>query len=257
MDNYEENPLKMRIRAALGGGPLSAGMIVGLLLITGGALLFIDNLGILPVDIADAFWPLVLLIYSAASWYRARSIAIKVWAATGMIAGVLLLLGTFHIIHATGGILWPLILIATGVVMLIYRLRWREFTDRFNIGTSSKTATSQNKLQEVAVFSGVKRRVETPNFEGGELVAVFGSIELDLRWSGISSMNRVVEIEANAVFGGIEIRIPETWKLSIQGHAVFGTYEDKTIPPRPEPGVEMPTLIINGGTAFGAVTVRN
>jgi hypothetical protein len=43
----------------------------------------------------------------------------------------------------------------------------------------------------------------------------------------------------------------------MQGSAVFGTYEDKTIPPRPEPGVALPTLIIRGGTAFGSVVIRN
>jgi predicted membrane protein len=232
-------------------------VLVGILLITGGTLLFIDNLGILPISASDAFWPLILLVFSAIGFYRTGSLPVKIWAAAGMVAGALLILGAFHVIHATADILWPLILIAAGVVMIIYRLRWRSFTERVHIGSNSKTATSQDKLQEVAVFSGIKKRVETPKFEGGEMVAVFGSIELDLRWSHISAASRVVTMETNAVFGGIEIRIPETWKLSIQGHAVFGTYEDKTIPPRPEPGVEAPTLIINGGTAFGSVVVRN
>ncbi len=257
MGNYETNRLRAQVRGAVGSGPLSASMIFGLLLITGGTLLFIDNLGILPIDISGAFWPLVLFVVSAVGFLRSTSLPARVWTVTGMIGGTLLLLGTFHVIHATAGIIWPLILIATGIVMLIYRLRWQSFTERVHIGTSAKTATSQNKLQEVGVFSAIKKRVETSGFEGGELVAVFGSIELDLRYCAVSSLTRVIAIEANAVFGGIEIRIPETWKLSVQGHAIFGTYEDKTIPPRPEPGFETPTLIINGGTAFGAVVVRN
>ncbi|MES1261655.1 MAG: DUF5668 domain-containing protein [Acidobacteriota bacterium] len=257
MGNYEDSPLKPRVRACLGGGSCGTGVMAGILLITGGTLLFIDNLGILPISVSDAFWPLVLLVFSAIGFYRARSLPMKVWTVTGMVAGALLLLGVFHIIHANADIVWPLILIAAGVVMINYRLRWRSFAERVHIGTNSKTASSRDKLQEVAVFSAIKKRVETPKFEGGEVVAVFGSIELDLRWSSISAVSRVVTLEANAVFGGIEIRIPETWKLSIQGHAVFGTYEDKTIPPRPEPGVEMPTLIINGGTAFGSVVIRN
>jgi hypothetical protein len=67
----------------------------------------------------------------------------------------------------------------------------------------------------------------------------------------------VAVIEANAAFGAIELRVPETWRVSMQGNAVFGAYEDKTIPPRPEPGAETPTLVIKGGTAFGAVIIRN
>jgi hypothetical protein len=45
--------------------------------------------------------------------------------------------------------------------------------------------------------------------------------------------------------------------VQLQGNAVFGAYEDKTIPPRPEAGVEGPTLVVRGGTAFGAVEISN
>lgn len=258
----EERPLKFHVRSSL-SGPLSGGMILGLLLIIGGTLLFIDNLGILPIALEDAFWPLVLLAVCGTALRRTRSVAIKVWCWAGMVAGVLLMLQNFHLIRQSADIVWPLMLIATGVVMLIYRLRWREFTDRFqatsrfNIGTNSKGASTASHLREVAVFSGIKRRVETPNFEGAELNSVFGGIEVDLRWAGVTQPCRVVEIEANTAFGSVEIRIPETWRLSMQGHAVFGAYEDKTIPPRPEPGIEFPMVVIRGGTVFGAVIVRN
>jgi predicted membrane protein len=257
MGNYQNTPIKGGFGARTCGGTLSSGMIFGLLLITGGTLLFIDNLGILPVDLTDAFWPIVLLVFSSLGLYRTRSFALRVWCVTGVVASVLLILGAFHVIRANSGIIWPLVLIATGIVLLVYRLRWRHFTERVSIGTSSAGRTADNKLQEAAVFSAIKRRVETPNFEGGELNAVFGSVEIDLRHAGIHAPDRTIALEANAVFGGIEIRIPENWKLTVLGTAVFGTYEDKTIPPRPEPGVTLPTLIIRGGTAFGSVIIRN
>jgi predicted membrane protein len=261
MGNYENQPIGFKVRARPGGGPLGPGAIVGLLLITGGTLLFLDNLAILPFDVTDAFWPLVLIMFGGAVLIRTQSIAVKVWAVTGMVAGALLMLGNYHVIHANADILWPLVLIATGIVMLIYRLRFREFTNRMNlglhVGSNSKSSVTDNKLQETAIFSGIKRRVEAANFEGGELNCIFGSIELDLRRDGFMTAGRVVVVEANAVFGGIEIRIPETWKLSLQGTAVFGSYEDKTIPPRPESGIDPPTLIVRGGAAFGSVIIRN
>jgi len=241
-----------------------SGMIVGLLLIVAGVLLFLDNLNILPFETARAFWPLVLAVYCAAVFYHSGSVAVKVWAGTGVLAGILLLLGNYNVLHVTLATLWPLLLISTGIVMLIYRMRWLEVSMRFrhraasisaNIGANARTRTSVNRLQEFAIFSSVKRRVETASFEGGELSSVFGGIEIDLRRSAIAAASAV--IEANAVFGGIELRIPENWRLSLQGNAVFGAYEDKTIPPRPEPGLEIPTLIIRGGAAFGGVVIRN
>jgi len=239
------------------GGPLGPGMTIGILLVLGGTLLFLDNLNILPFETARAFWPIALIVYSAACT-RTKSVVVMVWAITGIVAGVLLLLGNYNILRISGGILWPLALIATGIVMLIYRLRWRRFTSRFVIGSGTETpSTNLSKLQEVAIFSSVKRRVETPKFEGGELSSVFGSIAIDMRWAAISAPDRQAVIEANAAFGSIELRVPDTWRVQLQGNAVFGAYEDKTIPPRPEPGVEAPTLLIRGGTAFGSVEIRN
>jgi predicted membrane protein len=233
------------------------GFIGGALLIIFGTLLFFDNLGILPVSVFGAFWPIVFLCMGVYGFIRSRSSTVRVWAAASVIAGVLLLLDAFHVIYVTARSLWPLALIATGVAMLVYRARWADLTNRFSIGANNATSTMSNNLTEFALFSGVKRRIETQNFEGGDLSSVFGSIELDLRWAGISTPGRIAVLEANAAFGAIELRIPESWRLSLQGNAVFGAYEDKTIPPRPEPGVETPTLVIKGGTAFGAVIVRN
>lgn len=261
MGNYEDRPLRFRLRAAAGCGPLSPGAVVGLLLITGGTLLFIDNLAVLPFEVTDAFWPLIFMVFGGIGIVRTRSLAVRIWSGAALVAGVLLLLGNYHVIHANSDIVWPLFLIATGIVMLIYRLRWQEFGNRLsygmNFGANSKSRVTDNKLHEIAVFSGIKRKVEAAGFEGAELNCLFGSIELDLRRNGAPLGAGVVTVEANALFGGIEIRIPENWKLSLQGTAIFGAYEDKTIPPRPEPGVEMPTLVVRGGTAFGAVVIRN
>jgi predicted membrane protein len=257
MGNSQHTPIRIGIRAQICGGPLSGGVIAGIALVVGGSLLFIDNLGIFPITLTDAFWPIIMLLLSAVGLYRTNSLAVKILCGTGVIASVLLILGAFHVIRVTSDIIWPLVMIAVGIVLLIYRLRWPAFSDRMNLGASSKTRLSENRLSEAAVFSAVKRRVEAANFEGGELNTVFGSVEVDLRWSNIATPNHAAAIEANAVFGGIEIRIPETWNLSLQGSAIFGAYEDKTIPPRPEPGVVLPTLIIRGGTAFGSVVIRN
>ena len=58
-------------------------------------------------------------------------------------------------------------------------------------------------------------------------------------------------------FGAIELRIPETWRVSMQGTAVFGAYEDKTIPPRPDPGIQTPTLADQRRHRFRRSFVRN
>ncbi len=92
-------------------------------------------------------------------------------------------------------------------------------------------APSNNGLAGAwAVFSSVKRRVEDQDFKGGEVVAVFGEVKIDLRKAGIASGEAVIEV--NAVFAGVDIRVPETWLVVLRGAGIFGAFEDKTIPPR-------------------------
>ena len=112
-------------------------------------------------------------------------------------------------------------------------------------------------LQEFALFSSLKRKVDTQAFEGGEVSSVFGGVEIDLRKAAISSASGQAILEASAAFGGIEVRVPETWNVVLQGTAVFGAYEDKTISARRETGLPLSTLVIRGGTIFGAVVVEN
>ena len=112
---------------------------------------------------------------------------------------------------------------------------------------------SSDQLNEVAVFGGIRKRIDSQNFEGGEIRAVFGGIELDLRPAVI--VKDEIEIEADAVFGGIDITVPETWRVILEGQGVFGGYDDKTSHASADAG--RPRVLITGNAVFGGVTVKN
>jgi hypothetical protein len=237
------------------------GSLVAVILIVAGALLFLDNLGLLPIHNIGDYWPLALVAWGVTIFERKRTAHSLIWAAAVVVFGCLLLLGNLHIIHVTGSIFWPLVLIAFGATMLVGRSGlpasfpgwWAAQSDDAKAGQSY----FGNRLMESVVFSGAERRVESQNFEGGKVDAVFGGIELDLSGAAISSPDHRAILEANAVFGGIEIRVPRTWRVEKKGAAVFGGFEDRTFPPRPEPGVEPPTLVIRGAAVFGGIEVKN
>jgi len=237
-------------------------MLIGLLLVILGGLLFVDNLDLLPFSVASLFWPLAIFAYCGLTFMRNGGPVTRTWTLVGMVWAALLLLDDVHLIHIRGAILWPLILIAAGLMLLQYRIRFpelrpHEWRDKIAFSSNKSTRATTGRIEEFAVFSGVKRRVETIGLEGGELTSVFGAIEIDLRKASISNPERMASIEANVAFGAVEIRIPESWRVDMRGNAVFGAYEDKSIPPRPDPGSPVPTLQVFGGTAFGAVVVKN
>lgn len=262
MVDFEKRPVSLQHGWKSAAFGVSPGMLVGLLLVILGGLLFVDNLDLLPFSVAHLFWPLAILAYCGLSYVRTSSRVTRTWTIVGMTWGALMLLDGVHLIHIRGAVLWPLILIAAGLFLLQYRVRFPEihasnWRERIAFCSNKSAHAGTGRIEEFAVFSGVKRRIETIGLESGELTSVFGAIEIDLRKASISNPERIASIEANVAFGAVEIRIPESWRVDMRGNAVFGAYEDKSIPPRPDPGSPVPTLQIFGGTAFGAVVVKN
>jgi predicted membrane protein len=163
------------------------------------------------------------------------------------IVGGILLLSKLGLWYVGFRELWPLILIAVGLLML-----WKAIEGPRAVRRPSQSVSS--RLNEFAIFGGVERRISSQEFEGGQACAVFGGVELDLREAGMQGNQAT--IEANAVFGGVELRVPESWNVTIRGVGVFGGYSDQTRHPAPgaSPAKE---LIVHGGAVFGAVEVRN
>ncbi len=258
LDRHARHAARWRASAQCNSGASSS--VAALVLIVVGALWFLDNLGLIPFAHIRAYWPLAISAFGVAQLSRTRAQSGHVWCWTIIAVGVLLTLGNLGILDVSFGTLWPLFLIAGGIGILLNRTRalnMKQSTAHFTTGSNAKTTFSGNQLREYAVFSSVNRRIDSLNFEGADLNSTFGEIKLDLRGATISTPNKEATIEANTSFGAIKLRVPETWRVLVRGTAVFGAYEDKTVPPRPGPGIDCPTLIITGSSAFGAVEIEN
>ena len=208
------------------------------------------------------------MIYGLGVLYYKRSATAIVISGTLIALGVLLILGNLHILRISFGLLWPLVLIAAGALMLVDRSDWRSRRARWEEWHAQhreqhwkafeRSSCIGRRITEVAVFFSAKRKVEEQDFQRGEFVAVFGSVEIDLRDAQIGGapLKRAV-LDATAVFGSVDIAVPRTWRIQKEGAGVFGSYEDKTVPVRNEPGVEPAILIVRGGAVFGSVTITN
>jgi predicted membrane protein len=234
--------------------------IGAIILIAIGAILFIDNLGIFPFIRLRDYWPLAISAWGIAMLSRPGRNCGMVWGCTMVVIGALLTLGNLHILRVNAGSIWPIFLIAAGVSMLFKRTGWgwceRPRARLFSHGERFGRKPCRN-LDANAVFGSLNRRIDSVNFERADLNVVFGELKVDLRGATITNPSRQATVETNAAFGAIKLRIPETWKVVVHGNAVFGAFEDKTVPPRPAPGVDPPVLIIEGNAAFGAVEIEN
>jgi hypothetical protein len=105
-----------------------------------------------------------------------------------------------------------------------------------------------------SIFGGSNRKV-SGDFKGADLMAIFGGGGLDLRNATMTADEAVVNV--NAIFGGFEIRAPETWLVQVHVAGIFGGHEDKTHQPDPRLVPNPKRLIVRGATIFGGLGIKN
>ena len=91
------------------------------------------------------------------------------------------------------------------------------------------TSTAQ---PAVAVFGEAKRAGAWVVPEDYASVAVFGSVDLDLREARLAAPR--VTVQANAVFGSVTVLVPDDITVSAEGTPVFGEYSGPHEEPTPE-----------------------
>ena len=150
---------------------LPAQWIPALILIAVGALFFLNNLHIIAFHDIFEYWPVALVAWGIFKVVDQPEPKDKVVGGILIGIGGVLLSINLGFLHMGWGDLWPLILIAVGVLMLTDRLfgpgmgwaarsnRHADWADKFN--------WRGNKLNESAVFWGGKRVITDPDFQGG------------------------------------------------------------------------------------------
>ncbi len=227
-----------------GPGNARKGAVVMALVIIGiGVVLLLNQLGMLPPRFLFTFWPMILVVVGLAQMLG-RQGRERVSGAGLLLAGVLVQLSKLGILRLQD--LWPLFIIFAGAALLWNTLRGKHVA--FTPGSAASTASEFNS---VYIFSGTDRKVDSKNFRGGKITAVFGGFKIDLTRSDLGG-NEVV-MEVNAVFGGGEIIVPETWAVVVDGAGVFGAFEDETR----RASEPTRTLHIKGAAVFGGVVIRN
>lgn len=223
----------------------SASLVAGIVIVLLGSLLFLANLGWISGHIVWRLWPIILIALGGAKLYQRRG-----QAGVGSILlvglGVILLLHNFNV-GRLDDMLGPLIMIGIGIFVITHALkRQRQVPQHL--------AASQDFLQGTAIFGGFKRRVLTQGFQGGEITAIFGGFEGDLREARLEGQAR---LDTFVLFGGGELLVPEGWEVVVKATALFGHIEDKTRHSLPSDGSARPTLIVTGMALFGGIEIKH
>jgi predicted membrane protein len=227
----------------------TSGLFWGALLVLGGVALLLDHMGILSMDRLWRFWPLLLICAGIPNVMTRER---RMWGIIMITGGALLQLNELGIWHLRWNDIWPIFLIAVGLILM-----WGAIEARKRPPLPLDGGDPRTTLNESAIFGGIERRVTSQDFQGGQITAVFGGVEIDLTDANMQADEATLDI--NAIFGGVEIRLPDTWQVAFRGTPIFGGISDKTRVSRTadlnDPRRKI--LILTGAVIFGGVEIKN
>jgi predicted membrane protein len=230
------------------------GLVWGAIIVIVGAALLLDHMGIAPFDRIYRFWPCILIVFGIMNIVAQSNRGFGILL---ILAGTALQLSKLGVIHLTFEELWPMAVIGVGFLVMWGSLEARGLVRSGRSAGAQGGTPLQNTINAVAVFGGSERSITSQNFQGGKVVSLFGGVELDFREADIEGEEALLEI--NCIFGGVEIRVPETWHVHSRSLPVFGGYSDKTrgIRAPDQAAIKKKALVITGMVLFGGIEIKN
>lgn len=223
-------------------------ILFGAFIIIIGALALLDNLHLFDARNVLHFWPMIFIVFGVLKMSQTRNVSGYVVGAALIAAGVLMTLQYMGIVALRWRDWWPLLLIAGGILVICKGLFGKRLT---YCGRNVRSGVEgESYVDIVAVMSGNKLKNDTQDFRGGEITAIMGGVELDLRQASIQT-DAVIHVFA--MWGGIVIKVPGDWSVVMNGVPLLGGIEDKSVPP----ASPVKRLVIEGHAIMGGVEIKN
>ena len=235
-------------------------LVVGLAIVAFGAILLLDNLGMIDGDVVLRwFWPAALYTLGFTLLTRGPRSGGFFWGLVWVGVASLLLLHRlgYQFAFDVWGLFWPLVLLLFGAHMVrrsltgpaLRRQSATEGVSEPSLGPGDERGSVVNSF---AFLSGNELQSTSTEFRGGDLSAFMGAVELDLRQAKTAPEGALLDVFA--MWGGIEIKVPAGWQVTSQVTPILGGYSDKTQAPAGEPGRH---LTVRGFVMMGGVEIKN
>jgi predicted membrane protein len=214
-------------------------ILVGFVLIALGALFLLDQSDVLDSgDLLADWWPMVFVV--AGFLYLSFSPRHIMVPAVLIILGLALLARSLDFVPDwVQTVFWPLVLVAVGLWVM------------FGSGLGAAGVQSGDRVNSLVAFFGREVVNESQHFGGGSIFTVFGATEVDLRRARPVPEGAAMDVVV--AFGGVDIVIPEGWRVEVKGIPLFGGWSNKVS--RDLVSADAPLLSIEALVAFGGLDI--
>lgn len=217
-------------------------ILLGTLICAIGVILTLNILEITDIDIFfDGWWTLFIIIPCLFGLIDDKD---KTGNLIGLLIGVGLLLACQD--YISFGLIMklaiPVILIIVGLSFIFKDVIYSK------IRSKAKAMSNKDAKECCATFASQNINFDNEEFQGCNLNAVFGGIKCDLRNAKITE-NQV--ITASAIFGGIDILVPNNVKVKVMSTSIFGGVDNHIVNKDSEI-----TIFINSTCVFGGIEIK-
>ena len=169
-------------------------------------------------------------------------------------------------------ILWPSLIILFGLIIIFkprrkhfgqHRKHWRKFHhSRHHSGYynqcedfyNHERPSSEDYIDSTAIMSGVRRKILSKNFKGGDVTNIFGGSEIDLSQADFEEK---ATLEITLVFGGAKLLVPSNWEIRSEIVTIMGNVEDKRVTQPDLDNGPAKVLILTGTIVFGGIDIKS
>lgn len=250
--------------------------LAGALLVVIGAGMLAERTGLLSLQWRAAIWPVLLMVFGAASLLRPNPdgrhglffIVAGAWWYAGL-AGWISMLQT-----------WPLLIVGLGISAVLQAVTaspglprggWPRHRHRESglmplvlvailVGAilanrdrlASFTTGSDGGVRIVSILGEARHQLTGETVPGGTVVTVMGRSTLDLSRAPVSPGAPLV-LDGVTVMGRSVFYVPPGWAVDLNSLSVFGSVRDRRSAPASGP----PQLQLRGAVVFGSIEIRS
>jgi len=227
-------------------------VVVGLVAIALGVTFLLGNLGMIDVAWLAQAWPLIFVLFGFVKILQGPSDSSSRFVIGGIFifGGLAMTLHKFGLFNFSWHTWWPVSLIALGLLIMTKR-----HSRRRRVACAGETVVPSAEqldatLDVNAILGGYRRLVRSQDFRGGQITAIMGGCEIDLR---NASFTGEAVLDVFAFWGGIELKVPTDWTVVLQGNGILGGFDEKTAMP-PDSSKR---LIVRGLAIMGGMEIKN
>lgn len=249
---------------------------IGLIVVAAGFFLLLDRLDLIYFPHWVISWPMFLIVIGLVIGIK------KNFQSVGWL--VLILLGVFFLLDEIPGLEYlrhyslPIGIIVVGTFLVFRAVAFRSSSPdqqrKFaptDTGNANTAAAGTSKVTEIfggseqtmaggaddvvdltTIFGGIKKKIFSKNFKGGQTTNFFGGTELDLSQADIQGEAVLDIVQA---FGGVKLIVPSNWEVKSDLTSILGGIDDKRSTHSPSGTTKR--LILTGTCVLGGVDIKN